>query len=170
MNYFEFYPGDYLRDTTRLSLTEHGAYLRLMCAYYSEETPLPADANELFIVCAAITPADRDAVLKVADRFFPIAADGFRRSSRADSEIAKAQKRIRIARENGAKRKPTGIPSGLPAGYPTKVPAGIPALVKLSTRHTKSKSASAREVARKDLTTGKDHPSPCPAVAKRVGK
>jgi len=41
MIYFEMYPGDYLKDTTRLSLTDHGVYFKLMLAYYSEEQALP---------------------------------------------------------------------------------------------------------------------------------
>lgn len=103
MNYFELYPGDYMRDTTRLSLLEHGAYLRLLMAYYSEEKPLPADSDELFLMVSAIRPADRAAVLKVADRFFPLSPDGLRRNQRADDEIAKAQRRMKAARENGKK-------------------------------------------------------------------
>lgn len=124
MNYFELYPGDYLRDTTRLTLIDHGAYLRLMMAYYGEEQPLPADVAELFVIVAAISPADKAAVRKVADRYFPIGADGLRRNKRADEEILKAQKRIAQARENGSKggRKPK--PSENPAGNPPGNPAG----------------------------------------------
>jgi uncharacterized protein YdaU (DUF1376 family) len=126
MNYFELYPGDYLRDTTRLTLIEHGAYLRLLMAYYAEETPLPADYAELHVIVSAISAADKAAVKKVADRFFPVGPDGVRRNGRADDEIAKAQRRIAIARENGSKggRKPN--PPGNPAGNPTGNPVGSP--------------------------------------------
>ncbi|GLQ96449.1 YdaU family protein [Dyella mobilis] len=119
MNYFEFYPGDYLRDTTRLTLIDHGAYLRLLIAYYSEETALPADLNELYVMCSAVSAADKAAVKKVAERFFPISDDGLRHKNRVDEEIAKAQKRIKIAQENGSKggRKPN--PAGNPSGNPT---------------------------------------------------
>jgi uncharacterized protein YdaU (DUF1376 family) len=108
VNYFELYPGDYLRDTTRLTLVEHGAYLRLLMAYYAEEEPLPADHDELFTITCAIKPADRDAVRKVADRFFPVGRDGKRHNNRADEEIAKAQGRMEGAEErksNDAERK-----------------------------------------------------------------
>jgi uncharacterized protein YdaU (DUF1376 family) len=105
LNYFELYPGDYLRDTTRLSLVEHGAYLRLLMAYYAEEQPLPADEDELFVIVSAVSAGDKAAVRKVALRFFPTGADGVRRNARADAEIAKAQKRITIARSNGAKNR-----------------------------------------------------------------
>jgi uncharacterized protein YdaU (DUF1376 family) len=124
MNYFELYPGDYLRDTTRLTLVEHGAYLRLLMTYYSEEEPLPADENELFIIVSAISDADKAAVRKVAARFFPVREDGTRRNDRVDAEIVKARRRIESARSNGGKggrptknpnetyEKPTGFQSG----------------------------------------------------------
>lgn len=43
MNYYRRYSGDYLRDTSKLSVLEHGAYSLLLDYYYSEETPLPLD-------------------------------------------------------------------------------------------------------------------------------
>lgn len=122
MNYFELYPGDYLRDTTRLTLIEHGAFLRLLMVYYAEEQPLPADADELYVITAAIKPADKAAVKKIADRFFPVGADGLRHNKRADEEIAKAQKRMATSRDNGTKggrpKKPKENPPGNPAGNP----------------------------------------------------
>lgn len=131
MNYFELYPGDYLRDTTRLSLVEHGAYLRLLMAYYAEEQPLPADEAELFVIVSAISAADKAAVRKVASRFFPVGDDGLRRNGRADEEIEKAQRRIAISRENGSKggrkKNPSGNPPGNPAGNPAGSSQGNPA-------------------------------------------
>lgn len=118
MNYFELYPGDYLRDTSRLGLVDHGAYLRLMMAYYSEEQPLPADYADLYTIVAAINAADKAAVRKVADRYFPVGDDGQRHNNRADEEIVKAQKRIQTARENGAKNKGKANPPANPAGMP----------------------------------------------------
>lgn len=94
MNYFEFYPGDYLRDTTRLTLAEHGAYVRLLMAYYSDEQPLPAENDALFRIVSAQNTAEKQAVLKVADLFFPVTRDGTRHNGRADAEITKAQGRM----------------------------------------------------------------------------
>lgn len=127
MNFFNLYPGDYLRDTTRLTLIEHGAYLRMMLAYYGEERPLPADENELFTIVCAVTRSDQAAVRKVADRYFPIAAeDGLRHNTRADEEILKGQHRIAVARENGAKRQRKNNPAGNPVGMPVGTRAGKP--------------------------------------------
>lgn len=123
MNYFELYPGDYLRDTTRLTMLEHGAYLRLLLAYYAEEKPLPSDETELFLVVGAMTPADRAAARKICKRFFPLGDDGLRRNARADAEIEKAQRRIQAARKNGAKNQAKKHP----AGYPLDMPVGDPA-------------------------------------------
>lgn len=131
MNYFEFYPGDYLRDTTKLTLIEHGAYLRLLLAYYGDEKPLPGALKELYVITCAISAADKAATKKVAEQFFPVGADGLRHKNRVDEEIAKAQKRIKTAQENGAKggRKanPVGNPSGIPSGNPIGSPRGNPA-------------------------------------------
>jgi len=92
--YFEMYPGDYLKDTTRLSLNDHGVYFKLMLAYYSEEQALPSSLAELYVIAGAITSADKAAVKKVAERYFPVAEDGLRHSKRCDEQIAKAQGRI----------------------------------------------------------------------------
>ncbi|QAU22569.1 DUF1376 domain-containing protein [Dyella sp. M7H15-1] len=147
MNYFEFYPGDYLRDTTSLNLTEHGAYLRLLIAYYSKEKPLPAEHKELYQISCAISAADKAATRKVADEFFPVAVDGFRHKNRVDEEIAKAQKRIKTAQENGAKGgrksnrlgnppgKPTGSPAGASVGNPTGTQRGTRSGEALHTPH-----------------------------------
>ena len=101
MIYFELYPGDYLRDTTRLTLVEHGAYLRLLMAYYAEEEPLPAEYDSLFTIAGATKSAEKEAVKRVADKHFPVGSDGLRHNSRADEEIAKAAERI----EAGAERR-----------------------------------------------------------------
>lgn len=120
VNYFELYPGDYLRDTTRLKLVEHGAYLRLLMAYYSEEEPLPADDAELFVIVSAVSAIDKDAVRKVADRFFPVGEDGMRHNNRADEEIAKARRRIETAQANGGKGGRPKKPKQNPAHNPNE--------------------------------------------------
>lgn len=101
MIYFELYPGDYLRDTTRLTLVEHGAYLRLLMAYYAEEEPLPAEYDALFTIAGATKSVEKEAVKRVADKHFPVGSDGLRHNGRADEEIAKAAERM----EAGAERR-----------------------------------------------------------------
>ena len=99
------YPGDYLKDTTRLSLIEHGAYFKLMLAYYAEEQALPESLAELYIIAGAITGGDKAAVKKVAERYFPVAEDGLRHSKRCDEQIATAQVRIADGQGRRADRK-----------------------------------------------------------------
>lgn len=124
MNYFNFYPGDYLRDTTRLTLIEHGAYARLLMAYYAESAPLPADDAVLFVIAGAISAADKAAVRKIADRFFPVGEDGSRHNFRADLEIEKAQNVIAAAQANGRKGGRPKKPSTNP-DVTQKKPSGL---------------------------------------------
>ncbi len=145
MNYFEFWGGDYLRDTSRLKMVEHGAYLKLMLPYYGEEQALPPDYEDLYQIACAITPADKAAVRKIADKFFPIAHDGLRRNGRIDAEIAKARKRIEIARQNGRSHKPAGNPAGMPPGMPAGDPSGNPDLTQRVTRSGKALHAPHEE-------------------------
>ena len=102
MNYFEFYAGDYARDTADLTLAEHGAFLMLLSSYYSTEKPIPSDNPTLFRLVRAMTEDEQKAVLRVADKFFPVSSDdGLRHNKRADEEIVKARTRIEAARQNG---------------------------------------------------------------------
>ena len=96
MNFYKRYMGDYGRDTAHLSLAEHGAYTLLLDHYYSTEQALPADPTSLFRICRAFDTAEQQAVLSVADAFFPVGDDGLRHSARADREL-------RISREQDAR-------------------------------------------------------------------
>ena len=109
MNFYKHFMGDYAKKTSRLTLAQHGAYHMLIDAYYSEEKPLPADYDELYRIARAMDAKERDAVRTVADKHFPITADGFRHNERCDEEItayqaqAETNRLIAVARE--AKRK-----------------------------------------------------------------
>ena len=126
MNYYRHYLGDYQRDTADLSLIEHGAYRLLLDACYATEGPLPADYTSLYRVTRAMDSAEKAAVRRMADRFFPVRNDGLRHNDRADREIPQAQKRIETAQANGKNggRKPKRKPSGLPKTEPNGNPAG----------------------------------------------
>lgn len=98
MIYYRRYLADYLRDTPRLSLLEHGAYTLLLDYYYAEEKPLPTSLDEIFRMVRAITLEERAAVEKVLKLYFSNGADAYHHK-RADHEIYVSKK----ARENGAK-------------------------------------------------------------------
>lgn len=116
MNYFRFYVGDYLRDTPRLSITEHGAYSLMLGYYYADEKPLPADKQEIYTMTRAMTPADRKAIDKILERYFRLEGDGYH-NARADHEIEVSKK----ARDNGGKggRPVTGKQTGSRTGSET---------------------------------------------------
>jgi uncharacterized protein YdaU (DUF1376 family) len=90
VNFYKHYLGDYARDTASLSLLEHGAYRVLLDTYYATETPLPSGKRELYTIAKAMTAAEKRAVDRVADLFFPVGEDGLRRNQRADKEIGLA--------------------------------------------------------------------------------
>jgi len=96
LNYYRRYSGDYLRDTARLNLTEHGAYTLLLDYYYTEEKPLPLDHGELHLMLRAMRPEDRKAVDKVLATYFTTEPDGYH-NARADHEIEVSK----TARNNG---------------------------------------------------------------------
>lgn len=84
-----FYFGDYLADTSDLSLAEHGAYLLLMAHYYSTGKPLDAHASVLHRVCRCTDDAERAAVAKVIQRFFVMQVDSYHQK-RIDQELVRS--------------------------------------------------------------------------------
>ena len=125
MNYYRRYIGDFQRDTGHLSLTEVGAYDRLLDHYYATEASLPVSLETLCRISRAVTREERDAVQMVAEKFFPL-VDGERRNKRADHEIEVSRKARDHGKEGGRPRKTgtqtvtqTGMDqSGYTSGYP----------------------------------------------------
>lgn len=121
VNYYRRYVGDYLRDTARLSMLEHGAYNLLLDYYYADEKPLPLDRDEIYTMVRAMGSADRKAVDKILRTFFTEADDGYHQK-RVDHEILVSQK----ARDNGkgGGRPPKEIETGSVTGTVTGKQAG----------------------------------------------
>ncbi len=121
MNYYERHLGDYARDTAHLSMLEHGAYNLLLDRYYATEAGIPED--QAHRLARARTKEERQAVDAVLGEFFEL-VDGIWINHRAEEEIAKAQTRIKAAKENGKRggrprtnrtetqEKPTGFSPG----------------------------------------------------------
>jgi uncharacterized phage protein (TIGR02220 family) len=135
MNYYERWCADYVKKTLGLRMLEHGAYTRLLDAYYIGNGPLPDHLPTLFTIAGASTKDERAAVQKIVDQYFPLGSDGMRHNERADEEIAKYYKRIEASHVNGSKggrprtRNPAGFarkPNGNPMGYPAHNPAHNP--------------------------------------------
>lgn len=98
MNFYKHYIGDYQRDTGHLSVTEHGAFRLMLDVYYATEKPLPADRKALYRLLRAESAADRSAIDSVASQFWASTPGGLV-NSRADVEIAKAEKQAEVNRQ-----------------------------------------------------------------------
>jgi uncharacterized protein YdaU (DUF1376 family) len=67
MYYYQHHIGDYRRDTSHLTLLEHGIYRQLLDLYYMTEKPL--DANALRLICAR-TADEIQATKQILSEFF----------------------------------------------------------------------------------------------------
>lgn len=88
MNYYEHHIGDYIKATAHLSMLEDAAYRRLIDAYYTRESPLPADRKACYKQARAMTRDERQAVDYVLEEFFTLEDDGWHQS-RCDEELGK---------------------------------------------------------------------------------
>ena len=70
MNYYCRHIGDYLKDTSHLTLLEHGIYTRLMDVYYVRESALPQD--QIARLIGARTPDELSALNSVLSEFFEL--------------------------------------------------------------------------------------------------
>jgi uncharacterized protein YdaU (DUF1376 family) len=95
------YVGDYLRDTSRLTTEQHGAYLLLIFDYWSSGQPLPDDDAQLALI-TRLSPEKWHQLRPSLARFFQV-VDGVWRHKRVDQELAKAQA-ITDARRDGGRK------------------------------------------------------------------
>lgn len=124
MNFYKRFMADYARKTARLTLAQHGAYTLLLDELYTTEKPLPAELDELYRVCRAMTATEREAVKVVAEQFFPVLSDGLRHNPRATQELADAAPAVEAARLNGKKGgRPRKETQQKPSGLSEKNPA-----------------------------------------------
>lgn len=86
MYYYQHHIGDYRKDTTHLSILEHGAYRQLLDLYYISEQPLPLDDAKLMRLVCARNADEVQAVKNVLEDFFEKTKDGYIQS-RCDKEI-----------------------------------------------------------------------------------
>jgi uncharacterized protein YdaU (DUF1376 family) len=95
LHYYTFNIGDYRRDTSHLTLLEHGIYRQMLDSYYLNEQPLPAD-EALLMRTHCVRSADEIQALKniLAD-FFVLQDDGWHHRG--------CEKNIAAYREKSAK-------------------------------------------------------------------
>lgn len=101
VNFYRMFPGDYVADTSQLTLAEHGAYMLMLHFFYHTEQPLPSGAK-LYRLLRCETKADRDAVDYVVDRYWVTQGGGLVNRKAVD-ELNRAIKLSNRNRENGGK-------------------------------------------------------------------
>lgn len=113
MNHYPRHIGDYLRDTSHLSLLEHGVYSRLLDLYYLNDGPIPGDITGLCRKLGARSVDERAAVEAVVAEFFSRTEDGSLSNKRCQIVIEKYRDFGKAQRERALKRynKPA---AGLP--------------------------------------------------------
>lgn len=122
--YYEHFLGDWLRETSTLSMLEEGAYTRLIDAHYASVDGIEHDRR--YTAARATGSADRKAVDTVLARLFRRSADGkFWYKPTVQQAIARVEQRIERAHENGrkggrprTKTKPSGFSLGNPEHNP----------------------------------------------------
>jgi uncharacterized protein YdaU (DUF1376 family) len=100
MHYFQHNIADYRKDTSHLSLLEHGCYRQLLDQYYLNEQPLPLDESKLFRLLSARTNDEKQAIKNVLQDFFYETENGFIHK-RCDLEIQIYHDRIENASKAG---------------------------------------------------------------------
>lgn len=96
MHYYQFNIGDYARDTSHLSVIEHGIYRLLLDWCYLNEKPIPTDK------AMRIGRGYPEETQSVLSEFFSLSEDGWQHN-RVASEISKYHKKSETNRQNGAK-------------------------------------------------------------------
>lgn len=77
MNYYEHHIGDYRKDTSHLSLLEHGIYRQLLDTYYTDEKPLVLDHAKLMRSHSVRSADEVQAFENVLADFFERTEDGY---------------------------------------------------------------------------------------------
>ena len=100
MNYYQHNIGDYRRDTSHLSLLEHGIYRQLLDWYYLDEKEIPKETQVVMRRLSARTQDEQNAVQIILKEFFVEGEAGWKHK-RCDVEIAHYQEKADKNRSNG---------------------------------------------------------------------
>lgn len=103
MHYYSHNVGDYRRDTSHLSLLEHGVYRQLMDTYYLSEKPLSSDHAVLMRTHSARSADEMQAFENVLKDFFVLTDAGYIHK-RCDVEIEAFHAKSSSARESAKAR------------------------------------------------------------------
>ena len=101
MHYYQFNIGDYVSSTQHLDENEDLAYRRMLDIYYSKESPLPKEENEIARLIRMRTHSE--SIANVLREFFTLENDGYH-CQRADKEIHAFQSKSDKARKSAEAR------------------------------------------------------------------
>lgn len=77
MHYYQHNIGDYRKDTSHLSLLEHGIYRQLLDTYYLDEEPLNSDLSKLMRSHSVRTADEVQSFQNVLNDFFSLTENGY---------------------------------------------------------------------------------------------
>ncbi len=100
--FMPFYVSEYLADTSHLTTLEHGAYLRLIFAYWQRRRPLPSDDDKLARI-AGLTPDEWGEHRDTLAEFFLDDGEAWTHG-RIEAELKKAATKTEGARRAAAVR------------------------------------------------------------------
>lgn len=100
MHYYQFNIADYRKDTTHLSMLEHGAYRQLLDWHYLDQAPIPLETEVVFRRLSARTNDERLAIEMVLKEMFERTESGYIQR-RVMQEIEVYQAKAERARDNG---------------------------------------------------------------------
>ena len=103
MHYYQHNIADYRKDTTHLTLLEHGCYRQLLDQFYLDEKPLPLEEDKLFRLFNARTDDEKNAIKNVLNDFWTKTEDGYVQG-RSKTGIELYKDRLDIASKSAKKR------------------------------------------------------------------
>lgn len=102
VHYYNFNIGDYRRDTSHLSLLEHGVYRQLLDSYYLDEKPI--ETKSVIRRLSIISEDEKLALKNVLSDFFEVSECGnFYIHNRANEDIKRYRAKVKVAKANGSK-------------------------------------------------------------------
>lgn len=139
--FMPLYVGDYLADTTMLTMEQHGAYLLLIMTYWRNRGPLP-DTDEGLAMAVRASSSQWKKLRPTLERFFTVEG-GLWKHKRIDDELQKADEKYAARVE--ASRKANGVRHGHRNGQSNGVRHGSqPHLLPSLRKGSKGKRAAAQ--------------------------
>lgn len=77
MHYYQHNIADYRKDTSHLTLVEHGIYRQLLDSYYLDEQPLSSNLDKLMRTHSIRSADEKQSLCNVLNDFFELTEDGY---------------------------------------------------------------------------------------------